>query len=333
MDVRVKSLPLVMSERSPKSDKKSTDIKVSKKNSSHKNFTGRDVKHQAAVTQSQISSPVASEQASLIHDRKIASHRTLLSPKELADEIRLETKKELSACKALPIFFVAHCCKEARLTKSAEQRMYRYGLSTDDVKSALQLSHGKFGLHQTGSYGFDRFYFIANPTVIVHLMELACKKRIYNPVFMPEIKVFEYFDEYYEQWMPAEARRSVRKFPEPLVDLRYLKLIENSCLEQNGLKVSVTVDEEKYLVDKVAECLTEMHSAFWHTLHSPLPDSAKVTFLSNLTNMESLVPATEDGSIECGVVAKKRRFSATEYLAHIRCVAGGLEYQCDNNDQ
>ncbi|MBO9480684.1 hypothetical protein [Salinisphaera sp. G21_0] len=286
------------------------------------------VKQQAAVSvQSPMSSPVMSGQPSEIPARKMASPRSLLfSPKELADQIRIKTHEELKACKTLPVFYVNRSSQAVRLTESAKQRMYDDGLSTDDVNNALHLTTGKSALNQIPPLGFDRFYYIANHKVIVHLMKYA-EDNIFKPtVFKPGIDVFEYFDEYKQQWLPAKADRSV-EYPEPLIDPRYIQIEEMGGYEQDD--TLVITDTEKYLADKVAECLTGTLGVICHTLLSPMPDSEKVAFLSDLINPETTTPSPEDDSVECGGMQNKR-LSATEFLTRIRYAP---EYQtlCDKN--
>lgn len=292
------------------------------------------VKQQATVSvQSQMSPPVVSGQPSEIPARKMASpHSLLLSPKELADQIRLETNEELQACKTLPVIYVGLPCKAARLTESAEQRMYDDGLSTDDVKHALHLSHGKYGLNETHKDHFDRFYFIANHKVIVHLMKYDCFDFRNPDVFKPGFDVFEYFNDWEQKWLPAEARMSIYNRPEPLVDPRYIQIKVIPDFEANEIQTRVKTNNEKYLVDRVAECLTGTFGVICHALHSPMPDSAKVAFISDLINPETTVPSPEDDSAECAGMMKKH-FSATEYLTRIRYAPGGCEYQalCDKN--
>lgn len=331
VDIQASRSPLVMRQKSRKSHKKSAREKGSKNRSSSKSFRGRNVKHQAAASvQGQMSLP--SEQTSQIPGRKLPRPLALLlSPKELTDEFQLETKRELRACKTFPVFYVGVGCNVARLTKAAKQRMYDDGLSPDDVKNAIQLTSGKCGLKQKSEHFFDRFYFVANYKVNNHLLALSCNDFSYQSVFEPIIGVFERFSERKKQWVPAPARRSICEFPEPLVDRRYLRIERGIYIEQNGDAMSVTVDREKYLADKVAECLTGTLSVFCHTLHSSQTDREKVTFLSNLINMETSVSSTKDDSIECGIVAKEKRLSATEYLAQIRYAQEGCECQCDNS--
>ncbi|WBA81089.1 hypothetical protein [Endozoicomonas sp. GU-1] len=292
------------------------------------------VKQQATVSvQSQMSSPVVPGQPPEIPPRKMASpHSLFLSPKELADQIRLETNEELQACKTLPVIYVGQPCKAARLTESAEQRMYDDGLSTDDVKHALHLSPGKYGLDEADEYHFDRFYFIANHKVIVHLMKYDYFDLRKPNVFKPGFDVFEYFNDWEQKWLPAEARMSFDNTPEPLVDPRYIQIKVIPDDGANDIQTRVTTDNEKYLADKVVECLTGTLGVICHTLHSPMPDSEKVAFLSDLINPETTAPSPEDDSVECGETQNKR-LSATEFLTRIRCAPGGSEYQaeCDKN--
>ena len=331
VDIQASRSPLVMRHKSRRPHRKSAKVKGSKNRSSSQCFRGRDVKHQAAAS-SQGQMPPPSEQTSQIPARKTPRPPALLlSPKELADEIRLEIKRELKACETLPVFYVGVGCEVARLTKAAKQRMYDDGLSTDDVKNAIQLTSGKCGLNQASQHLFDRFYFVANHKVIDHLRAFAYDDLSSQSVFKPGIDVFECFCEIKKRWVPALARRSLRNFPEPLVDRRYLSIKDDMCIEGNEDEMSVTVDREKYLADKVAECLTGTLSVFCHTLHSSQTDREKVTFLRNLINMETSVSSTKDDSMECGIVAKEKRLSATEYLAQIRYAQEDCECRCDNS--
>ncbi|WP_422469015.1 hypothetical protein, partial [Endozoicomonas sp. ALC013] len=195
------------------------------------------VKHTTASVQSTMSSPVESGQPSKIPARKMASlHSLLLSPKELADQIRLKSYEELKACKTLPVFYVDQCCKAVRLTESAKQRMYDDGLSIDDVKNALHLTTGKSMLNQIDNLGFNRFYYIANHKVIVHLMKYAENDFRRTNVFKHGVDVFEYFNEYLQQWLPAEAGRSF-DYPEPLIDPRYIRIEEIQATEVSNIMV------------------------------------------------------------------------------------------------
>ncbi|MBO9494084.1 hypothetical protein J7438_08295 [Thalassotalea sp. G20_0] len=356
MDIRAGTSSLTENHQAPGSDKNFAEVKGSKNISSPSCFSGRDVEvtaqkrlrdstcdplpltkiaktmaetdvlsgkieplhvkqHTTVSFQSPISSSVVSGQPSQIPARKMpSSHSLLLSPKELTDQIRLKTYEELKACKTLPVFYVSRSCQAVRLTESAKQRMYDDGLSTDDVNNALHLTTGKSALNQIPPLSFDRFYYIANHKVIVHLMKYA-ENNIFKPtVFKPGIDVFEYFDEYKQQWLPAEADRSF-DYPEPLIDPRYIQIEEIQHLEVD--KILVTTDDEKYLADKVAECLTGTFGVICHTLHSPMPDSEKVAFLSDLINPETTTPSPEDDSVECGGMQNKR-LSATEFLTRIR---------------
>ena len=370
MDIRASTYPLTESHQAPTSDNNPAEVKGSEDISSPSCFSGRDVKvtaqkrltnstcdplqpskiakimtateflpgkneqlhvkQQATVSvQSQMFSPVVSGEPSQIPARKMASpHSLLFSPKELADQIWLKTNEELQACKTLPVFYVNLPYKAVRLTESAKQRMYDDGLSTDDVKHALHLTTGKSALNQTPHLSFNHFYYIANHKVIVHLMKYAEDTRR-TTVFKPGIDVFEYYNEHYQQWLPAKADRSF-DYPEPLIDPRYIQIEEIQSLEGGG-NMLIT-DDEKYLADKVAECLTGTLAVICHTLYSPMPDSEKVAFLSDLINPETTVPSPEDDSVESGGMQKKR-LSATEFLTRIRYAPGGSEYQalCDKN--
>ncbi|WP_422463090.1 hypothetical protein [Endozoicomonas sp. ALB115] len=370
MDIRANISSLTESHQALTSDNNSAEVKGSENISSPSYFSGRDikvtaqerltnstcdplqsskaakiitktevlpgknvqlhVKQQATVSvQSPMSSPVVSGQPSQIPARKMASPRSLLfSPKELADQIRLKTIEELQACKTLPVFYVDLPYKAVRLTESAKQRMYDDGLSTEDVKNALHLTTGKSALNQTPHLSFNHFYYIANHKVIVHLMKYA-ENDNRPTAFKPGIDVFEYFSEYKQQWLPAEADRSF-DYPEPLIDPRYIQVEEIQSLEGGGNML--TTDDEKYLADKVAECLTGTLAVICHTLHSPVSDSEKVAFLNDLINPETTAPSPEDDSVECGGMQNKR-LSATEFLTRIRYAPGGSEYQalCDKN--
>ncbi|WP_163370727.1 hypothetical protein [Endozoicomonas acroporae] len=369
MDIRASTSSLTESHQPPGSDNESAHVKGSENLPSPSCFSGRDVKvtekrltnstcdplqpskipkimaktdvlqgkieqlhvkHATVSAQSPISSPVVLEQPSQIPARKMASpHSLLFSPKELADQIRLKTYEELKACKTLPVFYVNTPFKEVRLTESAKQRMYDDGLSADDVKNALHLTTGKSALNQTPQLSFNRLYYIANHKVIVHLMKYA-EDDIFQPtVFKPGIDVFEYFNQYKQQWLPAEADRSF-DYPEPLIDPRYIQVEE--ILSPGGSGTLVVTDDEKYLADKVAERLTGTLGVICHTLHSPMPDSEKVAFLSDLINPETTASSPEDDSVECEGMQNKR-LSATEFLTRIRYAPGGSEYQalCDKN--
>ena len=334
MDIRAGTSSLTMSHQAPLSGYNSAEVKGSENIPSPSCFTGRDVKQQATVSvQYQMSPPVASGQPSGISAQRISCpHHLLLSPKELADEIRLETNKELQACKTLPVFYVGVACKAARFTKSAEQRMYDDGLSIDDVKHAFHLSPGKYELNDIHEEDFDRFYFVANHRVIVHLMKYSYDESFSPHAFKPGIDVFEYFTEWKHQWLPARAEKSFEYYPEPLVDPRYIQInaIPTQC--SNELETRVTTNNEKYLVDKVTECFTGTLGVIHHTLLSPMPDNVKVAFLSDLINLETTVPSPEGDSVESGGTMQKC-FSATEYLTRIRYAPGGYEYQalCDKN--
>ncbi|MGI2028729.1 hypothetical protein [Endozoicomonas acroporae] len=367
MDIRANTPPLIEGYQAPASGNNSVEVKGSENISSPSCFSGRDVevtaqkrltdstydplqpgkiskittetevlpskneqlhvKQQATVS---VPSPVVSGQLSGIPARKMASPRSLLfSPKELTDQIRLKTYEELKACKTLPVFYVNTPHKEVRLTESAKQRMYDDGLSADDVKNALHLTTGKSALNQTPHLSFNRLYYIANHKVIVHLMKYA-EDNIFQPtVFKPGIEVFEYFCEFKQQWLPAKADRGFY-YPEPLIDPRYIQMEEIQSLEGGGN--TIITDDEKYLADKVAECLTGTLGVICHTLHSPMPDSEKVAFLSDLINPETTASSPEDDSVECEGMQNKR-LSATEFLTRIRYAPGGSEYQalCDKN--
>ncbi|WBA81088.1 hypothetical protein [Endozoicomonas sp. GU-1] len=314
MDIRASTPSPTENHQAPGSDNNSAKVKGSDNISSPSYFSGRDVEvtdqkrprdstcdlltltkitktmaetdvlsgkieplhvkqHTTVSFQSPMSSSVVSGQPSQIPARKMASpHSLLLSPKELTDQIRLKTYEELKACKTLPVFYVAYPNGAVRLTESAKQRMYDDGLSIDDVKNALHLTTGKSALNQTPQLSFDHLYYIANHKVIVHLMKYA-EDNIFKPtVFKPGIDVFEYFNEPKQQWLPAKAERSI-DYPEPLIDPRYILMEEIQSHEAGGH--TLITDDEKYLADKVAECLTETLGIIWHTLHSPGPDSEK----------------------------------------------------------
>ncbi|WP_422489261.1 hypothetical protein [Endozoicomonas sp. ALE010] len=371
MNIRASTSSLTESHQAPGSDNNSAEVKGLENISSPSFFSGRDVEvttqkrpkdstcnplplvkisttmaetdvlsgkieplhvkqHTTVSFQSPLSSSVVSGQPSQIPARKMASpHSLLLSPNELTDQIRLKTYEELKACKTLPVFYVAYPHRAVRLTESAKQRMYDDGLSIDDVKNALHLTTGKSALNQTPDQSFDHLYYIANHKVIVHLMKYTEDNIFKRTVFKPGIDVFEYFNEPKQQWLPAEAVRSF-DFPEPLIDPRYIQMEEILSLGAGGY-VLIT-DDEKYLADKVAECLTGTLGIIWHTLHSPMPDSEKVAFLSDLINPETTAPSQEDDSVECRGMQNKR-LSATEFLTRIRYAPGGSEYQalCDKN--